>query len=134
MKKGASGIDAEYMERYKAMVDILERMSECEIALESKKRKKQGNKKKGRAEEMWSKAKEGFGKTRRQRREENEEFVTHERKKRGNSDVMKVVKWSLGMTKEQDQARKLRERKLTLMENQLQWEEDFTQTMMEQQQ
>ena len=33
IEEGASGIDAEYTQRDRAMVDILERMSECEMQM-----------------------------------------------------------------------------------------------------
>ena len=37
IEERASGINAEYTERDRAMVDILERMSECEMQMESNK-------------------------------------------------------------------------------------------------
>ena len=49
--------------------------------------------------------------------------------------MMEVLKGSLEMKKkEQDQARELRERELNLMNNQLKRQEEFTRSMMEQQQ
>ncbi len=50
IEERASGIDAEYTERGRAMVDILERMSECEMQMESNKEKE--NREKETAEEM----------------------------------------------------------------------------------
>ena len=48
---------------------------------------------------------------------------------------MEVLKGSLKMKKkEQEQARELRERELNLMEDHLKRQEDFTRTIMEQQQ
>ena len=99
MEERASGIDVDYTERDRAMVDILERMSECEMTLESNKEKE--NKEKGTAEEMRKKAMESFGETRRRHSEENEELVTPERKRRRNSDVMEVLKGSLEMKKKE---------------------------------
>ena len=133
IEEQASGIEAEYTERDRAMIDILERMSECEMQLESNKEKE--NKENETAEEMRKKAMESFGETRKRRREENEELVTPERKRRCNSDVMEVLKGSLEMKKkEQEQARELRERELNLMEDQVKQQKEFTRSMMEQQQ
>ena len=86
----ASGIDVEYTERDRVMVDILERMSECEIRLESNTEKE--NREKENEEEMRKKAMESFRETRKRQQEDNEELVTPERKRRRNSDVMEVLK------------------------------------------
>ncbi len=78
---------------------------------------------------------ESFRETRRRRAEQNEELVTPERKRRRDSDVMEVLKGSLEMKKkEQEQARELRDRELNLIDNQLKGQEEFTRSMMEQQQ
>ena len=79
LEERSSGIDVQYTERDRAMVDILERMNECEMTLEIKKEKE--NKEKGSAEEMTREAMEKFGETRR-RNEEKEELATPERKRR----------------------------------------------------
>ena len=78
---------------------------------------------------------ESFRETRRRRAEQNEELVTPERMRRRDSDVMEVLKGSLEMKKkEQEQARELRDRELNLIDNQLKGQEEFTRSMMEQQQ
>ena len=73
LEERSSGIDVQYTERDRAMVDILERMNECEMTLEIKKEK-------GSAEEMTREVMEKFGETRR-RNEEKEELATPERKR-----------------------------------------------------
>lgn len=135
MEQQTSGDDVEYTERDRAMMDILERINECEMAWENKKEKE--NLEKATAEEMRKKATERFGETRRRHSEENqenEELVTPERKRRRNSDIIEVLKGSLEIKKkEQEQAGQLRERELALMENRLQRQEDFQRTLIEQQ-
>ena len=133
MEERASGIDVEYTERDRAMVDILERMSECEMTLEIKKEKE--NKEKESAEEMRRKAMEKFGETRRRRNEENEELATPERKRRRNYDVMELMKTSIeAKKKEKEQERELREKELNLMKNQLKQQEELIKSMVTQQQ
>ena len=133
MEERASGIDVEYTERDRAMVDILERMNECEVALDSKKEKE--IQEKATAEEMRKKVTERFGETRRRHSEENGNLITPKRKHRQNSDVMEVLKGSLEMKqKEQEQAGQLRQKELALMESQYQRQDEFQRLMMEQQQ
>ena len=61
-EKRASGVDVKYTERDRAMVDILERMNENEVALESKKDK--DIQEEATAEDMRKKATERVGETR----------------------------------------------------------------------
>ncbi|XP_046855416.1 vicilin-like seed storage protein At2g18540 [Xenia sp. Carnegie-2017] len=133
MEERASGIDVEYTERDRAMVDILERMNECEMTPEMKKEKE--NKEKESAEEMRRKAIEKFGETRRRRNEEKEELASPERKRRRNYDVMELMKTSIETKKkEKEQERELREKELNLMETQLKQQEELIKSMVTQQQ
>lgn len=129
-----SGIDAEYTERDRTMIDILERMHECDMQLESNIQKE--IKEKETAEEMRREATDSFGETRKRRcTKENEKLITPERKRIRNSDVMDVLKGSLEMKKkEQEQAKELRERELNFMESQLMRQEEFIRSIMKQQQ
>ena len=129
----ASGVDVEYTERDRAMEDILERMNEHEVALESKKHK--DIQEKATAEDMRKKATERVGETRRRHSEENDEVTPERKQRRRNSDVIEVLKGSLEMRrKEQEQAGQLREREIVLMERQFQRQDEFQKAMMEQQQ
>jgi hypothetical protein len=129
----ASGVEVEYTERDQAMVDILERMNEYEVALESKKVK--DLQEKATAEDMRKKATERVGETRRRHSEENDEITPERKQRRRNSDVIEVLKGSLEMKrKEQEQTGQLREREITLMERQFQRQDEFQRAMIEQQQ
>ena len=129
----ASGVEVEYTERDQAMVDILERMNEYEVALESKKVK--DLQEKATAEDMRKKATERVGETRRRHSEENDEITPERKQRRRNSDVIEVLKGSLEMKrKEQEQTGQLREREITLMEMQFQRQDEFQRAMIEQQQ
>ena len=75
----------EYTDRDRAMVDILERMNEYEVALESKKDK--DIQEKATAEDMRKKATERVGETRRRHSEENDEITPERKQQRRNSDV-----------------------------------------------
>ncbi|XP_028403956.1 uncharacterized protein LOC114526549 [Dendronephthya gigantea] len=128
MEAHASGIEVENTERDKTMVDIMERISECELAMDNQKEKE--NKEKETAEEMRKQATERIGETRRDTVEKMKR-----RKRRRNSDVMEALKGSLEMRKqEQQQAKELCEKELNLMETRLHQQQDFTQAMLEQQQ
>ena len=114
------------------MVDILERMNEYEVALESKKDK--DIQEKATAEDR-KKAAETVGETRRRHSEENDEITPERKQRRRNSDVIEVLKGSLEMKrKEQEQAGQLRESEILLMERQFQRQDEFQRAMMEQQQ
>ena len=129
----ASGVDVEYTERDRAMEDLLERMNEYEVALESKKDK--DIQEKATAEDMRKKATERVGETRRSHSEENDEVTPERKQRRRNSDVIKVLKGSLELRrKEQEQAGQLREREIVLIERQFQRQDEFLRAMMEQQQ
>ena len=136
MEQRASGIEVEYTERDVAMTDIIERMNELELVLGNKKEKEKQDQ--ATAEEMRMKATERIGQTRKRHSEESEdgELVTPERKRRRNSsDVMDVLKGSLEVKrKEQEEAKKLRERELAYMENQSQRQDEFQRIMLQQQQ
>jgi hypothetical protein len=111
-------------------------MSWPELALGNKKEKEKQDQ--ATAEEMRMKATERIGQTRKRHSEESEdgELVTPERKRRRNSsDVMDVLKGSLEVKrKEQEEAKKLRERELAYMENQSQRQDEFQRIMLQQQQ
>lgn len=129
----ASGVEVEYTERDRAMVDILERMNEYEVALESKNKK--DIQEKATAEDMKKKATERVGETRRRHSIENDEITPERKQRRRNSDVVEVLKGSLEMKrKKQEQAGQLREREIVLMERQFQRQDEFQRAMMEQQQ
>lgn len=129
----ASGVEVEYTERDRAMVDILERMNEYEVALESKNKK--DIQEKATAEDMRKKATERVGETRRRHSIENDEITPERKQRRRNSDVVEVLKGSLEMKrKEQEQAGQLREREIVLMERQFQRQDEFQRAMIEQQQ
>ena len=133
----ASGVDVEFTQRDKAMTDILERMSECEMTMDSQKQKEKQERET--AEEMRRRATERFSETRKRQSGEggskNDDQVTPEKKqRRGSSEVLDVLKESLQLKKnEQENAQSLKEREMEMMERQFTQQKEFQRSMMEQQ-
>ena len=140
-----SGLDVEYTEYDKMLTDIIERMKECEEAME----KVKGKEKKDResAEEMRKRATERLGETRRrhamanavlddeQDLDEGVLVTPEKRRRRSNGDVMKILEQSLAAKRnEHEESARLREREIALMESQVLNQQQFQRSVLEQQQ
>ena len=139
MENRASGVEVDYTDRDKAMVDILERMSELELAVETQKEKEKADR--ASAEEMRKRATERLGETRRRHSEELDSddgdmvLVTPERKRRRSSEMLDVLKGSLEVkTMEQEQAQQLRQQEISLLKSQMLHQQQFQRSVLEQQQ
>ena len=133
VEKRASGVDVEYTEKDRALLDILERMEECEQESELEKQKELREKET--AEEMRKRAVERFGETRKRMNSEKEDGGMPDGKRKRGGEMIEVLKESIKATKEREEAeRQIRERDMDLKEQQLAMQQQFQQNLLEQQQ
>ena len=133
-EKRASGVDVEFTEKDQALLDIMERMEECEVESEQEKQKEL--KEKETAEEMRKRAVERLGETRKRAGvSDKENGGTPDGNRKRNGEIVEVLKESIKATKEKEEAeRQLRERDMNLREQHLAMQQQFQQGLLEQQQ
>lgn len=132
-EKRATGVDVDYTEKDKALLDIMERMAECEEVSEQEKQKDLQEKET--AEEMRRRAVERLGETRKRGNSDKEDGGTPDGKRKRSGEMVEVLKESIKATREKEEAeRELRERDMQLREQQLAMQQQFQQSLLEQQQ
>ncbi len=138
VERRASGVDVEYSEKDQALLDILERMAECdEINEQERQRQTQRqNQDLETAEEMRKRAVERLGETK--KRVHNEDGAggqTPEGKRKKSGQLVEILKESVKVTKDREDAdREYKEREMRLREQQLNMQQQYQQSLLEQQQ
>lgn len=135
-EKRASGVEVEFTERDKALLDICERMSEFEEAVEQERAKEKRDRET--ADEMRKRATERLGETNKRRMSDEGDDggqTTPEGKRKKNNAIVEVLKESINIKKrDQEIEQGLKEREMMLRENQLLTQQQFQQQLLEQQQ
>ena len=133
-EKRASGVDVEFKDKDQALLDIMERMEECEVESEQEKQKEL--KEKETAEEMTTRAVERLGEKKKKAGvSDKENGGTPDGKRKRSGRNGEVLKKSIKATKEKEEAeRQLRKRDMNLREQHLAMQQQFQQGLLEQQQ
>ena len=140
-KQRASGVDVEYNEKDQALLDILERMVECDEVNEQERQRQnqRQNQEVETAEEMRKRAVERLGETRKRVIDINDEDGvggrTPEGKRKKSGELVEILKESVKVTKNREDAdREFKEREIRLREQQLNMQQQFQMSLLEQQQ
>ena len=132
-EKRASGVQVEFTEKDQALLDIMERLEECEEENEQEKQKEL--KEKDTAEEMRKRAVERLGETKKRLGvTDKENGGTPDGKRKRSGKIVEVLKESIKATKEKEAETELRERDMNLREQHLAMQQQFQQGLLEQQQ
>ena len=131
-EKRASGVDVDFTEKDQALLDIMERMEECEEENEQERQKE--NYDKETAAEMRKRAVERLGETRKQTNVEGEDGGTPEGKRKRSGELVEVLKESVRATRNREEAeREFKEREMQVREQQAVNQQHFQQSILEQQ-
>jgi hypothetical protein len=138
VEQRASGVDVEYSEKDQALLDILERMAECEEVNEQERQRQiqRQNQDQQTAEEMRKRAVERLGETKKRANDEDGgNGRTPEGKRRKSGDLVEILKESVRVTKGREDAdREFKEREMRLREQQMNMQQQFQRSLLEQQQ
>ena len=139
VEQRASGVDVEYNEKDQALLDILERMVECDEVNEQERQRQnqRQNQEVETAEEMRKRAVERLGETRKRVIGINDEDGvggrTPEGKRKKSGELVEILKESVKVTKNREDAdREFKEREIRLREQQLNMQQQFQMSLLEQ--